>query len=163
LSEYLKSDQYSISTLHDIYGEENLQNADKFQIQSLATSYIENLGNGKFEIRPFHKIVQISTVNSILTKDVDHDGNRDIIMAGNLYPMDVRTVRNDASIGLWLRGDGRGNFNPVPYSQSGLNMPGDVRHLEFIEIGEEMFLLAAKNNDLVQFVKINDIEREDGK
>jgi hypothetical protein len=158
-----KSDQYSISTLHDIYGEENLQNADKFQIQSLATSYIENLGNGKFEIRPFHKIVQISTVNSILTKDVDHDGNRDIIMAGNLYPMDVRTVRNDASIGLWLRGDGRGNFNPVPYSQSGLNMPGDVRHLEFIEIGEEMFLLAAKNNDLVQFVKINDIEREDGK
>jgi hypothetical protein len=42
-------------------------------------------------------------------------------------------------------------------------MPGDVRHVEFIEIGEEMFLLAAKNNDLVQFVKINDIEREDGK
>jgi enediyne biosynthesis protein E4 len=148
--------QYAESTLYDIYGEEKLKAAGRFQIKTLSTAYIENLGNGKFEMRPFPNQVQISNTNSIVVKDVDGDGNKDLILAGNLYPMDVRTVRNDAGIGLWMRGDGKGNFLPVAYQQSGLYIPGDVRHVKEITIDGVSMLIAAKNNNFIQLIKIHD-------
>lgn len=148
--------QYSESTLYDIYGEEKLKQARHFQIKTLSTAYIENLGNGKFEMRPFPNEVQISNINSIVVMDVDGDGHEDLILAGNLYPMDVRTVRNDAGIGLWMRGDGQGNFASVPFRQSGLFIPGDVRHVQEIAMDGISMLIAAKNNDQIQIIKIHD-------
>ena len=148
--------QYAESTLYDIYGEEKLKAAGRFQIKTLSTAYIENLGNGKFEMRPFPNQVQISNTNSIVVKDVDGDGHKDLILAGNLYPMDVRTVRNDAGIGLWMLGDGKGNFLPVAHRQSGLFIPGDVRDVKEITIDGVSMLIAAKNNDFIQLIKIHD-------
>lgn len=148
--------QYAESTIYEIYGEDILKDAGHFQIKTLSTAYIENLGNGKFEMRPFPNQAQISNTNSIVVKDVDGDGHKDIILAGNLYPMDVRTVRNDAGIGLLMCGDGQGNFVTVPFSESGLFIPGDVRHVKEIAVDGATYLIAAKNNDHIQIIKIHE-------
>jgi enediyne biosynthesis protein E4 len=44
-------------------------------------------------------------------KDVDGDGNLDAILGGNLYNSEAETPRNDASYGLWIKGDGNGEFD----------------------------------------------------
>ncbi len=149
--------QFSESDLYEIYGKEKLEGAARFEIKTLATAYIENLGNGRFHIKAFPNIAQISNINSFIIHDVDRDGHRDLILAGNFYPFDVRTVRNDAGIGLWMRGDGLGNFTPVHPMESGLFMPGDVRHAGKIIIDNKMHLIAAKNDDYIQIIEIKNI------
>ena len=148
------NDGFATSTLYDIYGREVLEKARHNTIYTLATSYIENKGNGKFEIRALDNRAQVSNTNSILVKDVDLDGNKDIILAGNLYSMEAETIRNDAGIGCFLRGDGLGNFHPVPSSKSGLFIPGDLRHLGILRTKNEFILMCIKNNDSAQIIKI---------
>jgi len=150
----LTNDQYAISTLQDIYGEAALNAADKYDIKTLSTSYIENLGNGCFELRAMENKVQISNVNAINILDVNHDGHADLILGGNLYTMDVRTVRNDGSMGHLMLGDGKGSFEYVPYTRSGLDIAGDVRDVQVISMSDSTYLLVAKNNDYLQLVKL---------
>ncbi len=148
------NNQYAISTLYDIYGVDTLQQANEYIIETMASSYIENLGDGRFKIHPLGNRAQISNVNSIIISDVDHDNHKDLILAGNLYTMDFRTVRNDGSIGLCMKGDGEGNFKSMPYLNSGLDISGDVRDMKMINIQGDTFLIVAKNNDGVQLVRM---------
>lgn len=148
-------DEYALATLYDIYTEDTLMKAAEHKIETLATTYIENRGNGTFHLKPLANQAQISNVNSIVIRDVDEDGNKDLILAGNLYSMDVRTVRNDGSIGLWMKGNGKGEFEPMSYQKSGLDISGDVRKVYPIKIADQHYLLVAKNNDFVQLVLLN--------
>jgi phage baseplate assembly protein gpV len=98
---------------------------------------------------------QVSSINQILVKDYDNDGHLDALIAGNLYNSEVETPRNDASYGLFLKGDGNGNFQAVPVTQSGFFTTGDVKDLQQISIGNEVYILSIKNNDYIQFIKHN--------
>ena len=155
---YLRSkiptnNEYAISTLYDIYGEKLLENALNYKIYTLASGYLENNGNGEFKFKPFDNYAQISNINSIIFQDVDLDSYEDLIMAGNLYSTEAETIRNDASIGVWMKGDGKGNFKSIPFQKSGLFMEGDVRVLKKIRTSNGHLILCAKNNDYVQLIK----------
>ena len=54
-----------------------------------------------------------------------------------------------------LKGDGQGNFTPVVGSQSGLYANNDVKDLAMIKIQEDDYILVAKNDDFLQFIKVN--------
>jgi hypothetical protein len=99
---------------------------------------------------------QISSVNSIVVEDIDGDGNLDLIIAGNMYGSEVVTTRNDASIGLYLKGDGKGNFKALPATESGLFIDGDVRKINLIHLGnnKDRAIIVAKNNSFMQMIKI---------
>jgi phage baseplate assembly protein gpV len=90
-----------------------------------------------------------------VVKDVDSDGNLDAILGGNLYNAEVETPRNDASFGLWLKGDGKGGFDTQLPRESGLVMRGDVRNMKTIQVGEQTHLLVAKNDEALQQIRIN--------
>ncbi|RUA06479.1 MAG: hypothetical protein DSY82_09620, partial [Flavobacteriia bacterium] len=91
----------------------------------------------------------------IIIEDFDHDSNLDAIIAGNLYMTEVETPRNDASFGLFLKGDGLGNLKPQRMLDSGLKIVGDVRGMEIITINKEKYILVAKNNAQLQLIKVN--------
>ena len=74
------------------------------------TSYIENLGEGNFSIKPMPINAQFSPVFGTLPGDFDGDGNLDVLMIGNLYATEVSTGRYDACIGLFFQGDSKGIF-----------------------------------------------------
>jgi hypothetical protein len=150
------NEEFSVMTLSQIYGEDALKNALHYSSRTFATSYIENLGNGKFQIRPLSNWAQWSSQNSIILNDVDSDGNMDIIMAGNLYNFEVETTRLDAGIGVWMRGDGRGNFEAVPFRDSGLYADGDIKDGKLIYSNNGRLLVYARNNDEVKVIKISD-------
>ena len=98
---------------------------------------------------------QISNVNSILVHDIDLDGNKDLAIAGNLYSIETETIRNDGGIGLWLRGNGEGIFQAIPSSESGLYIPGDVRHVGIVQSRNSSLLMCVKNDDYLQCIRIS--------
>jgi hypothetical protein len=151
---------YGKATLADVYGTDNLQSALNYKAGNFATCYIENKGDGTFRARPLHNMAQFSSVNSILTEDLNGDGHLDLVLAGNLYGSEAETPRNDAGIGLFLKGDGKGNFEPVPALKSGLFIDGYVRELKLIHLGSSKSrgIIAAKNNGPVQIIMISGIE-----
>jgi enediyne biosynthesis protein E4 len=151
-------DAFARATLADVYGTDNLQSAVIFKARNFASCYMENKGDGTFEIKPLGNPAQISSVNSIIPADIDADGNLDLVLAGNMYGSEIETPRNDAGIGLFLKGDGTGNFVPVPATESGLLIGGDVREICMIRLGKSKThgIIAAKNNSLMQIIKIED-------
>src|SRR5207249_7840505 len=73
-----------------------------------SSDLLQNNGNGTFTATPLPTAAQVSPIRGIIVRDVDGDGNLDLIVAGNLYDTEWNTPRADASNGLWLRGDGKG-------------------------------------------------------
>ena len=91
----------------------------------------------------------------MVVKDIDLDGNLDIVLGGNLYNAEVETPRNDSSYGLWLKGDGKNGFSALSPRDTGLVMRGDIRNIKLIKVGNENHLIVAANNQALQQIKIN--------
>ena len=123
---------------------------------SFASVYLENKGNGLFKSHILPSEVQISAINDISIEDFDGDGFKDILVAGNLYQTEVETPRNDASIGMLLKGSGTASFTPVPFLKSGLYLNGDVKKIKAIKLGnsQKISFLVAKNNDSLRLIEI---------
>ena len=64
---------------------------------------------------------------SVLVADANGDGREDLFLSQNFFATDEDTPRYDAGRGLWLEGDGRGGFRPVPGQESGVAAYGDQR------------------------------------
>ena len=147
-------DAFGRASLTDIYQDMGLNRALTYHATNFAHCMIENLGGGKFDFRPLPGLVQISTVNGILIEDYNGDNHPDLVLAGNLYPVEVETIRADASYGLFLTGDGEGNFTPQEIKQSGLILDGDVKALRSIRLADGgMGVLAAVNDDVLRLIR----------
>ncbi|MEX0312668.1 MAG: FG-GAP repeat domain-containing protein, partial [Allomuricauda sp.] len=146
---------FAKADIEDVYSTESLEKALHYRAYTFASSYIENLGNGKFKVVALPNEAQFSSINNILSEDIDSDGHLDLVLSGNLYDSEVETPRNDASYGMFMKGDGQGNFEAVPSIKSGLYVDGDVKKASSIELtdGQKAFLFA-KNNDSLQMVAV---------
>ncbi|UJH90357.1 VCBS repeat-containing protein [Antarcticibacterium sp. 1MA-6-2] len=145
---------FANANLEDIYTTDYLENALHYQVKSFASVFIENREDG-FKIHPLPAEAQIAPINQILVEDFDNDDNPDLLIAGNLYASEVETPRADAGIGLLLKGDGKGKFQPVKARKSGFFVPGDVKDMEFLSTPNGRYIITAKNNDYIQLIQIN--------
>jgi hypothetical protein len=120
------------------------------------SSYVENLGNGKFSIHPLPKASQHAPVNGTVITDVNADGNLDVMIIGNDYGNEVFSGRYDASPGLILLSDGEGGFIPVPPVKSGFKVDGDAKALAKLRMasGDELFI-ATQNRDSLRTFQLN--------
>ena len=124
---------FANASLEEIYSNKMLEESLNYEITSFRSIYLEN-EDGVFLAKPLNYQAQFSNINSIVVKDVDSDGNLDAIIAGNLYNSEVETPRNDASYGIWLKGDGKGGFKALLPRESGLIMRGDVRTVSYTHL-----------------------------
>ncbi len=155
IGEKVKShDQFSVMTLTDVYGREALDSAVHYKAHTFQTSYVENLGGGRFKMTALPTMAQISNTNAILLDDFNQDGFQDILIAGNLHSSEEQTVRLDGGMGLLLTGDGKGNFQPIPPFKSGFYASGDVKDMGMISIGDSNYLMISRNSDGLLFFKI---------
>ena len=144
---------YADAQLTDIFSSAQLAAARTVSIRTTRSVYLRNDGNRRFTMIPLPAYAQISAVNGILLQDLDGDGKEDILLAGNFYPLRVQQGPLDGGIGLFLKGDGAGNFTPVPYEYTQLYMPGDIRNIMGIKQGGNLLIVAAKNDGKVQVVE----------
>lgn len=141
---------YGLATMDDMWSEKDKVDAIKRVANDMQTSYIENKGNGIFEMRALPLQAQSAPVFGMITDDLDKDGNLDIVMVGNDYGMEPYSGRHDAFNGLCLRGDGKGNFQPMSLQESGFFVTGDAKGLAkiFTAKNEELWI-ATQNQDSV--------------
>jgi enediyne biosynthesis protein E4 len=83
----------------------------------------------RFEARPLPLKAQMSPIFGITVGDFDGDGHADLIVSQNFFGVSSDVSRHDGGRGLWLRGDGTGNFRPVPGHESGIAIYGEGRGL----------------------------------
>ena len=152
-SKYANYESFAVATLEDIYTEQDLERSLHYQAKSFASIYLENI-DGNLKVHSLPNLAQLSSINQILTDDFDKDGHLDIVIGGNLYNSEVETPRNDAGYGLFLKGNGKGNFTSVPVYNSGFFVPGDVKDMATIKVKGNKYIIAAKNNDFLQFIKV---------
>jgi hypothetical protein len=146
-------ESFADATLEEVYTEESLENALHYQVKSFGSVYLENKGN-QFVIHQLPAAAQRSNTTQFLVKDINKDGFLDVIGAGNLFSSEVETPRNDAGIGYYLQGNGKGGFTSISANVSGFFLPGDVKDMSFITANNQPFILAVKNNDQLQAIKL---------
>jgi len=143
---YLKYENYKLQGIEDIFTASQLSKAVKLDAYELRSCVFINDKQGGFIKQPLADAAQLSPVYGIATADVDGDGKEDIVMGGNFYESKPEVGIYDASYGVMLKGDGRGDFRAIKGSASGLHIQGAVRDMIFIETHDKTLLLVAKNN-----------------
>jgi hypothetical protein len=141
---------FAAATVEQLFSSAQLQRALHYQADTFASLYLQNNGSGTFTPMPLPNPAQLSPIRGILARDVDGDGNLDLIVAGNLTEMEPNTTPPDAGNGLWLKGDGRGHFTPISPFESGFLAPRGVSGLALMKMPAGSAVLVANTGDSLQ-------------
>jgi uncharacterized protein (DUF697 family) len=141
---------FAAASVAQLFGATQLRRALHYQADTFASVYLQNNGDGTFTAVPLPTLAQISPIRGIIAHDVDHDGNLDLIVAGNLNETEPNTPPADAGNGLWLRGDGRGQFTPVGAVASGFLASRNVAGLVLVKTAAGSAVRVANTGDSLQ-------------
>lgn len=158
-SRFVKYSDYASKTVEDIFSEEELDGVISLKASTFSSSYMENLGQGKFNLTPLPLDTQLSPIYSITSGDYNSDGNMDIILGGNFTKSRVKFGHYDAIRGVFLAGDGKGNFIPINVTKSGIMISGEIRDIKPIKtITDSDYLIFSRNNESPELIKYKKIK-----
>jgi len=146
---------FSEATFEQSFLPEELDDAYVVCAETFQNSYLENNGEGKFQLKPLPLEAQTAPIYGMVTDDLDGDGNPDLLAIGNSYSPEVISGRDDASIGWMLKGDGKGNLKSTSVNQSGFMVDGDGKALVRITVAGKPWVLASQNNGSLKAFRIN--------
>ena len=156
---------FAISSLEEIYTDALLRSADKYEINELASGILENLtttdGEVMFEFRPLPRVIQSSPIFGTALCDVNGDGNKDLYAVQNFSGPQRETGYMYGGVSQLMLGDGKGNFEPVSPSISGLIVPGDAMSLTTHDLnmdGRVDFFVGLNNDKFESFINQTDSE-----
>lgn len=152
-SKYIKYTNYKDQTIEQIFPAEILNRSVVLQTRQMKSCILMNSGKNTFSVTPLPVEAQFTPIYSINADDFDHDGICDLILGGNQYRAKPETGINDASYGLFLKGNANGIGKSVPNKRSGFYTKGEVRDLKILNIGGVRILVVARNNNSLQFFK----------
>ena len=124
---------FAAASLGDVYTEEKLRKATRLEVNTLESGVFINAG-GKFTFRPFGRLAQMAPSFGVAAGDFDGDGHPDVVMAQNFYHPQRETGRMNGGLGVFLKGDGRGGFDPLWPRASGLVESGDARSVAVTDV-----------------------------
>ena len=142
----LHHQEYAKKSINDLFSKEVFNKAVVKEVNFVSSVIAVNKGNGQYEIKELPAIVQFSSVNAILSLDLNKDGNNDLIIGGNEFNFQPQLGRLDANQGLILMGDGKGNFTPLSSNKTGLSLTGMVRDVKKITYQHNPNLLFLQND-----------------
>ena len=145
-SKYRDYKSYATTPFQKMLTPEEMKGALKLQANDFANSYIRNDGDGKFTLSALPPATQYSCLNGMLAEDFDGDGNLDLLAVGNDYGTETSVGRYDACNGLYLKGDGKGNFFKTPILQSGWFVPGNAKALVKLRDASGKCIVVASQN-----------------
>jgi enediyne biosynthesis protein E4 len=153
--------QYAETTFKDVFTNDELDNVNMLEATELKSCWLENQGNGQFELHTLPILAQISPVNGIQIADFNHDGVQDALLVGNSYASETYTGWYDAGRGTLLLGNidkKRKNFQfrVVDASLAGLQLDKNAKAIAPITINNEQRYIVTNNNGPIQMIKRKD-------
>ena len=149
---YPKYSDYAGQTLEQVF-DSGLNNAVVKQAETFATAVALSNRDGSYTLVALPSAAQIAPVYGILAGDFDHDGNTDLLLAGNFSGVQPEIGSMMASYGLILRGNGRGGFTLLHADQSGFVVPGESRDIQRLRTRRGDLYIVARNNDRPLFFR----------
>jgi len=145
--ENLRHHAFANKTIQTLFPSQLVQTAivKKFNYPKSCIAF--NDGNGRFSIKELPVVAQLSSVNSVLCKDINKDGRTDLILAGNITDCLPQFGRLDASYGTVLLNKGDKQFVEMSPAQTGINITGMVRDIVLIPSNGYDDILFLRNND----------------
>ena len=143
---FIQYKEYSVATVTDVFSPEQLKDAGVLKAEIMETVYLENQGNKGLVLHHLPLPAQYSPVFGIVTTDVNADGKKDMLLAGNNSWTRIKFGRYNANRGIVLLGNGNGNFKYATQKESGLSIRGNVRSLHKIKIGKSQSIIAGVND-----------------
>lgn len=145
-------EKYSNATLSDIFTPAEMVGSDTLIANFMSSMILYIHENGKFsgKVLPFD--CQIFPVHSAIPYDIDQDGKKDLLLAGNDYHIEIESGRMDAGQGVVLINKDNKDFE-VNHSNN-FNLWGDVKLIKPITIQGKKSLLIGRNNDGLQILKL---------
>ena len=134
-----------------IFDSNQIEGSRVFEVNNLETSIFINKGNFNFKKISIPKEVQFSPIYAINSNDFDNDGDKDIIMGGNLYTVKPEVGIYDASYGIYLENKGNENF-VFHKGGKGFFLKGEIRD---IIITDKKEILVSRNKDSLTLFKFN--------
>ena len=148
---------------YEIYAKKAFQELFKKELVDKAAMKIYNYtssiiawgkGNGQFDIQRLPNEVQFSSLNSMVSTDVNADGKTDLVLGGNQFGFLPQFGRLDANYGLVLINKGKRVLEVVEDKQSGLAITGQVRDMVLFQQGVQKKVLFFRNNQAPVFMKL---------
>ncbi len=148
---------YAEADFESSFRQDELENAYIREAQTFASSYIENLGNGKFSLKELPGRAQFAPIYGMLPGDFDQDGHVDLLAVGNFYGAETMMGWYDASIGTFLKGDGNGDFTSVNVNTLGFYAGKDAKGLARLQqVDGRPLLMITNNADSLQTFALNE-------
>ena len=138
----------------EYFTQEQFVGSDTLEAQIFASVYLENLGSGSFKIHNLPIEAQFSPVFAIASMDINGDGLKDIILAGNHSKTRVSTGKFDANHGIVLLNDGQGTFKTLNPENSGIKIMGDVRDIVVLNRLASTYLIFARSNSSLKIFQL---------
>ncbi len=152
-SKFPTYEEYAKTPFEDFFSKEQLKDSYVRKAIRFESSYIENIGEGKFSLKPLPARVQWSPVYGLEVRDMNGDQLLDVLAVGNSYAPDVITGQLDASVGTVLAGNGKGDFKSLSHQKSGFFVDGDGKGLISLltENGNTLYIVSENNDSLKAF------------
>lgn len=144
---FLEYKAYSTATINDVFTPEQLKDAAELKAETMETVYLENQGGKGFVPHALPLAAQYAPVYGIVLEDLNNDGKKDILLAGNNTWTRIKFGRYAANHGVLLLGDGKGGFTYSPQFKSGLSLKGNVRSLVTVHAGKTTKIIAGINDE----------------
>jgi hypothetical protein len=151
---FLYAEDFAKAGFTDIFPRKDLEKAQVFTANYFSNAVLYNKGNMQFDVVALPWQAQLSPYRDAVVVDANNDSLPDVLLVGNYYENNIQMGRNDADFGTLLINHGKNSLTTE--SLNGLQIKGQVRHIQKLHIsGKEAFVLA-RNNDstmVVQFIR----------
>jgi len=152
--ENLNYEVYAKKAFQELFKKELIEKA-AMKLYNYTSSIIAwGKGNGQFDIQRLPNEVQFSSLNAMVSTDVNADGKTDLVMGGNQFGFLPQFGRLDANYGLVLINKGKRVLEVVEDKQSGLAITGQVRDMVLFQEGAHKKVLFFRNNQAPVFMKL---------
>ncbi len=148
---FLYSKDFAAASLPEIFGKEKLKTAVVREVTNLKSMYFENVGDLKFDVKPLPDELQFSTLNTALWKDLNQDGQKELLVGGNFYECNIEMGRYDANFGNVLTIEKGGLMKAYPLGS--MTVKGQTRRIEPINIAGTEYFIFARNDESAMVLK----------
>ena len=152
----LKFSEYAEKSIQDLFKPEVLAKAEVSTITNFESIVAYNLGKGAYKVEALPSRAQFSCICSIAASDLNKDGKKDLLVAGNNFALKPQFGRMDASYGSILL-QNEGGFEIADPDQTGLLLQGEVKELKWLKAkdGTE-YLIAGITNSKPKLFRRNE-------
>ncbi len=144
---------FASSKFEDIFTEQQIESAEKNEVYTFSSSYIENNGDGTFTVKPLPVRAQFAPVYGIQSGDYNQDGFADVLMVGNSYAEESLQGWQDAFDGALFTGNGKGDFNYVPLARSGFKVNTDAKAMAEIQVNNQRVMIVSSNQGPINLIE----------